>query len=271
MLAEVTANLSSISPIRVSIRTNQRSGGGWQAAGVARRRTSAVACADMRTMILSRLCREACVTPTRTNGSVMDRHEVTELHYITSIDNLASILRRGVLSHNRAARLQHRSVASAEVQDRRRGKSVPGGYSLHSYANLYFHARNPMMNRLIYDGHDDLIVVRLSGDALDIPDTVVTDGNAASGSTRFYPSPDGLARLDSKLIFARYWTVRLDDNTYWPDSEKKRARNAEVLVPNVVASTYIEGCYVDTRRKRSQCEECEGLPEATVCREIFFQ
>ena len=195
----------------------------------------------------------------------MDRDEVKELHFITSIDNLGSILMRGILSHKRAARLQHRSVASEDVQDIRRGKSVPGGSSLHSYANLYFHARNPMMYCLLHRA--DLIVVRVSAAVLDMPNTVVTDGNAAAGVTRFYPAPEGLSYLDSARIFAWSW----NDDDYWRKKERKRARNAEVLVPNLIPSEYIEGCYVDTQEKRRACLEFEDLPTAVVRREIYFQ
>jgi ssDNA thymidine ADP-ribosyltransferase, DarT len=195
----------------------------------------------------------------------MDRDEVTELHFITSIDNLDSILMRGILCHNRARRLAHRSVAFESVQDIRRGKSVPGGLSLHSYANLYFHARNPMMYCLQH--LPDLIVIRVSPEVLDIPDTVVADGNAATWNTRFDPSPDGLANLDSELIFATYWT----DPEYMRYLEKKRARNAEILVPNLVPSKYIKGCYVDTQEKRSACLELQDLPAVDVRREIFFK
>jgi len=74
-------------------------------------------------------------------------------------------------------------VALEDVQDRRRGKRVPNGDLLHSYANLYFHARNPMMYYLVSNGHDDLIVVRVSPAVLDLPDTVLTDGNCASEGT----------------------------------------------------------------------------------------
>jgi hypothetical protein len=221
----------------------------------------------MRSITLSSVPAAKCASTESHDGSVMDRDEVAELHFITSIANLDSILRRGILSHNRAARLEHRSVASEDVQGRRRGKSVPGGSRLHSYANLYFHARNPMMYCLLQDGHDDLIVLRLSAAALDITDTIVTDGNAASAGTRFYPSPDGLLNLDSELIFAKYWT----DENYWPVREKKRARNAEVLVPILVPSMYIEGCYVDTREKRSACLEFEDLPAVAVRKEIYFR
>lgn len=195
----------------------------------------------------------------------MDRDEVKELHFITSIDNLGSVLMRGILCHNRAARLAHRSVASESVQSIRRGKSVPGGFSLHSYANLYFDARNPMMHCL--KDLPDLIVVRVSSDALDIPDTVVTDGNAATWNTRFYPSPEGLRHLDSIRIFARSW----NDPDHWVKKEKKRVRNAEVLVPNLVPSEYIEGCYVDTREKRRACLAFDDLPAVDVRKEIFFK
>ena len=49
----------------------------------------------------------------------MQRHELEELHYITPICNIPSILRHGILSHVRAARLLHQSVAMQVIQDRR--------------------------------------------------------------------------------------------------------------------------------------------------------
>ena len=70
---------------------------------------------------------------------------VTELHCIMPIDNINSVMTHGILSHERAAKLPHRSVALQPVQDRRDQKQVPGGLKLHQYANLYFHARNPML------------------------------------------------------------------------------------------------------------------------------
>jgi hypothetical protein len=196
----------------------------------------------------------------------MDRDEVKEFHFITPISNLGSILMHGILSHDRAAQLEHLSVALETVQDRRHVKPVPGGLSLHSYANLYFDARNPMMSRL--RDRADLVVVRVSPAVLDIPDAVVSDGNAAAAGTRFYPSPEGLRHLDSGLVFAHYWT----DPDYWQMKEKKRVRCAEILVPNLIPSTYINGCYVDTEEKSRECLGLfEDLPTADVRREIYFK
>ena len=123
----------------------------------------------------------------------MTRDELTELHYITPIVNVASILHHGIVSHNKAKKLDHRSVAMAEIQDLRKGVVVPNGMPLHDYVNLYICARNPMMFKRQAQ-HAELCVLRVSADVLDLPKAVVTDGNAAStlrGYARFAAAPDG--------------------------------------------------------------------------------
>ena len=59
--------------------------------------------------------------------------------------NIASVMTHGILSYERASKLAHHSVAMQAIQDRRDQKYVPRGLRLQQYANLYFHARNPMM------------------------------------------------------------------------------------------------------------------------------
>lgn len=54
--------------------------------------------------------------------------------------------------------------------------------------------------------------------------------------------------------------------------EKKRARCAEILVPILIPSTYIQGCYVDTEEKsREYLGLFENLPTADVRGEIYFK
>ena len=74
-------------------------------------------------------------------GVDVDVSDVKELHYITPIENLPSILKYGILSHRRVEKLDHKSVAMADVQARRAAVRIPGGRPLHEYANLYFNAR----------------------------------------------------------------------------------------------------------------------------------
>ena len=85
---------------------------------------------------------------------------VTELHCIMPIANIGSVMAHGILSYERAARLAHHSVALQPVQDRRDQKHVPGGLKLHQCANLYFHARNPMLHKRLAEA-DELCVLRV--------------------------------------------------------------------------------------------------------------
>lgn len=109
----------------------------------------------------------------------MDRDDLKELHYIKPIDNVPSILMHGILSHKRAARLTHSSVAMQAIQDLRATKVVPGGRKLHEYDNLYICARNPMLYKRL-EMRDQICVLVVGPDVLDLDGSVVTDQNAAS-------------------------------------------------------------------------------------------
>jgi hypothetical protein len=162
---------------------------------------------------------------------------VTELHCIMPIPNVASVMRHGILSHEKAAQLSHHSVAMGAMQDRRDVKTVPGGLKLHQYANLYFHARNPMLS---VRRSEDVCVLRVSTQVLGIKGVVITDQNAASGYVRFYaPNQWQLLKFDD--IYARDWKHPEDQIREW---RHKSCKCAEVLVPQVVLSDMIFGAYV---------------------------
>jgi hypothetical protein len=195
----------------------------------------------------------------------MDRDQLSELHYIAPIANLGSILEHGLLSHVRAAAIGHVSVAAEEIQDRRVGKTVPGGRPLHEYVNLYFHARNPMMAKR-QQRHAELCVLRVSPTVLDLPGTIVTSQNASSDYAAFRPAPDGLAIVNYELVFAHDWRDP-DQIAYW---RKKSIKCAEVLVPDRVAPDYITGIYCSGAVGRAAVEViCDRV--VTVDPDLFFQ
>lgn len=163
---------------------------------------------------------------------------VTELHCIMPIDNLPSVAQHGLISYERASQLPHRSVALQPVQERRDVISVPQGLRLHQYANLYFHARNPMLFKRLGEA-DSLCILRVSTAALGIPRTVITDQNAASKYVRFY-APNQWQNLDFDRIYAESWQDQ-DSIQYW---QKKSAKCAEVLVEHCVPANLIFGAYV---------------------------
>jgi len=162
---------------------------------------------------------------------------VTELQCIMPIANIASVLQHGILSHERASKLAHHSVAMQEMQDRRDIKIVPGGLRLHQYANLYFHARNPM---LFKRRAEDVCVLRVSRRILELQGAVITDQNAASGYVRFC-APDQWGLLDFDDIYARSWTHPDDEIRGYRHKSRKCA---EVLIPHSVLPNMIAGAYV---------------------------
>src|SRR6185503_7843314 len=170
----------------------------------------------------------------------MNRIDVTELHYITLIETVPSIMQHGILSHTLADQLPHRSVALPEIQERRRNKHIPGAKMLHDYANLYFDAHNPMLSKC-RNRNDEICVLRVNSSVLDLPGVIVTDRNAATDLVRFRPMAEALEHLDVARLFARYWTHQDD---LYDQARHKAEKCAEVLVPDRVDTEAIIGACV---------------------------
>jgi hypothetical protein len=189
---------------------------------------------------------------------------VTELHCIMPIGNVASVLRHGILSHERASRLVHRSVAMEAVQDKRSRKVVPGGQRLHRYANLYFHARNPMLSAR---RHEDVCVLRISVSVLAIPGTIVTDQNAASDYVRF-STPSQCDGLDFDDIYARDWRHPDDQFRHWRHKSRKCA---EVLVPGRVDPSDVTGAVVADAGAADRLARVGFMLGITIDSDFFFR
>jgi len=196
----------------------------------------------------------------------MDKAELQELHYITLISNIPSIMARGILSNKSAKKIRHQSLAKEEIQDRREKKVIPGGRPLHEYANLYFHARNPMLY-LRQDHHNKICVLRVNIRVLDLPGVIITDCNASSDYVRFVPAPQGLKIVDKELTFAEYWTDSDPIQMY----RRKSAKCAEVLIPDRVDPCFIIGAYVSCPEAKVSLEELDKRIQITINPHFFFR
>lgn len=156
------------------------------------------------------------------------------LYNIQPMENIPSVIQNGILSHDLAKKINHRNISMDEVQDIRENLRIPNGSSLHSYANVYFDARNPMMYKR-QELAESLCVLAISPQILDIQGTVVSDGNAASQYTRFYTANDGIGQLRFDIIYSKWWT----DMDIVAQFNKKRIKCAEVLVPDRIPYDYI--------------------------------
>ena len=140
------------------------------------------------------------------------------------------------------------SVALQPVQDKRDQKQVPGGLKLHQYANLYFHARNPMMFKRQAEA-PNLCVLRISTQVLELEGAVISDQNAASDYVRFL-HPRQWQLLDFLCaIYAMDWRHPGNPAAYYRHSSQKCA---EVLIPKRVEMRFLTGAYVaddDAKRR----------------------
>jgi hypothetical protein len=165
--------------------------------------------------------------------------KIAELQCIMPIVNIPTVLEHGILSYERASKLAHSSVAMGDVQEKRDQVRVPGGLKLHQYANMYFHARNPMMYKRKEEA-SRLCILRISTEARHIAGAVLTDCNAASPWVRFL-AIEQVGELDLEAVYASDWRHPGNEIAY---KKHKAQKCAEFLVPHQLPLKYIDGAYV---------------------------
>lgn len=197
------------------------------------------------------------------------KYEIKSLFYITHVENLPSILQRGILSHAQieAKNIPCKAIYDTEIVSNRKAKPTPDRGSLWDYANLFFQPRNPMMYRVVHHaGKSELAVIGVTPDVLDANGVWVTDGNAANGPTSFYRTSEGLKVIRNQwpIIQAEYW--RSDDGS-------KRKIMAECLVPEAISPDHIHTIFVADQEAKARAESILGPCKVPVVPEpnMFFR
>lgn len=189
----------------------------------------------------------------------------TGLYNIQAISNIPSIMEKGLLSNERAKRVNHISIAMNEVQARRDSVSVPNGLKLHQYANLYFDPWNPMLSKK-RSQNQEICILKFDRAILDMKGVVVSDKNASSDYAAFYSPKVGLEVIDFDLVYARYWT---DDN-YFEHCRKKSIKCAEVLVPYNIPYEYVVCAAVVNETAAEELERIGFDRDIIVEPRVFF-
>ena len=164
------------------------------------------------------------------------------LYYITHVDNLASILKKGILCHRliEENKIPHRAIYDKEVINRRRDKTTPDGKSFWDFANLFFQPRNAMLYRVVFFSGvnvEDIIIIEIKASILRRRDIFVTTGNAASYGTQKFPIKKGSQIIKNirEEVDREWWAI---------EDGSKRKLMAECLVPEKVSPEYIQEIYV---------------------------
>jgi len=192
--------------------------------------------------------------------------DIKGLYYITHVENLPSILSRGILSHRYVEdhKVVYKAIYDTDIVSNRKLKTTPDGKSLWEFANVYFQPRNPMLYRVVREkSPNEIAVVGLYPSVLEIPGIYITDGNAANNPTEFFRYRDGLKAI------AGIWDVI---NSEWWNPETKRKIMAECLIPEAIPPTMIHSIYVASHKIADQVKsivprQIPVIPESNM---FFF-
>lgn len=191
--------------------------------------------------------------------------KITEFHCIMPIANVPSVMKHGILCHEDATKHIHNSVAMEEVQAVRHDKEDPGGLRLHQYANLYFHARNPMLYKRQAE-RDTFCVLRVDSKIGRSEGAVFTDGNAGSRRYQRFYGYSEIKLLPFDEIYSVDWNH--------PDPAEKRRlkfhKCAEILVPKRVPPEMIFGAWVASETAKSSLAELGFCGELNIDSNLFF-
>ncbi|MEH2144684.1 DarT ssDNA thymidine ADP-ribosyltransferase family protein [Nostoc sp.] len=199
----------------------------------------------------------------------MRRPDIKSLYYITHIENLPSILQRGILSHKAVEELgvSYTPIYDSGIVSKPKDKSTPARSSLWEYANLYFQPRNPMMYRVVHEKDKrDIAVVGVKPDVLAAVGGLITDGNAANEPTQFFAIKEGIEILQKQWkIIQNEWWNKLDGS--------KRKIMAECLVPEQISPELVHSVFVVDYKAKQRVETIIGSVKIPVVPEpnMFFQ
>lgn len=181
----------------------------------------------------------------------MKRQQIRGLYYITHIDNVPSILEKGILCHERieVEHIQYTRIYDKDIVANRRNVHTPDGRSLWEFVNLYFQPRNPMLYRVLSEkSAKEIAIVSVQQSVLDRLDMYISTGNAAHTLSEILTSGEGrkvIPHIIEDTLMVEYWKES--------DGSKRRIM-AECLVPDMMPPDTIQAVYVATQDTKKRTE-----------------
>jgi|SaaInlStandDraft_2_1057019.scaffolds.fasta_scaffold11320_3 hypothetical protein len=197
------------------------------------------------------------------NLKAFEKKGVKSFWYIASIQNLESISKKGILSHNKVKDLgiDNDDISDPLVQRWRNIENT--GMDLQNMVPLYINPKNPMFYKL-RSRNNNLCLLEIDPWVLASCPLNFSDGNAASAATNFYQDIEDIDNLPWEIIFAEWWH---DD----PDGDGTRKRMAEVLINRSIQPKYILGYHFYSETEAKRFKEQNNHCSVYVSISAFFQ
>jgi hypothetical protein len=176
----------------------------------------------------------------------LDNFKIDYIYHMTDVANLSNILQFGLLSHNEAHSkgLNKKDIALQDVNQRRANKKPINGISLHDYVPMYFNPKNPMLYRR-KQIQDSIVILAIDRRLIYQNESIFSDGNAASDSTRFYNNISDLIKLNWQCIRHEYWNDFVDG---------KRIKCAETLTHPRIPLKYVRKIHCNSIQTKNMVD-----------------
>lgn len=153
------------------------------------------------------------------------------LYYITPVENVRSIMRKGILSRET---LQHKQKIKFKDPSEQNCQIRRAAKNLHNYVPLFLNPRNAMLYRYLKE-KQKVVILEIDEDIVNTEGTLISFRNASSKYSRIMNyTKQNYENLDFETIFRKSWY-----NNY----KTKLAMQSEILIPKKVPSNYIKTVY----------------------------
>ena len=191
-------------------------------------------------------------------SQLLDHYGIEAIYHMTHIENVASILEHGLLSH--ANGRTQRDISDHAVNARRVKREPLYGQPIHSYVPFYLNPKNAMLYRR-KEIQDDIVIFVFDRVLLLEKNTLFTDGNAASEASSFYADIHQLSQLS--------WAC-LKDTSWNNHQDGRRKRMAEVLVPQQVSMQRVQKICCNSFKSYYQLKALVGESIEIECNHKFY-
>lgn len=145
------------------------------------------------------------------------------LFHMVHINNLESILTKGLLSHSKMLNTSYTDISNKDVNSRRADKEPFFNNSIHDYVPFYYNVRNAMLYRVQQEYGENIIILEFDLQASFQKHTLFADRNASTKDVVFCNClKDFLDYADWKTVYSLTW--------FGKEAEVKQKMMAECLV-----------------------------------------
>ena len=192
------------------------------------------------------------------------------LFFITHVDHLESILKKGILSPNNADNLgiQLKKISNESIVNTRKGKFV-GGKNLADYAHVYFNPKNAFLYSVLEEEkklglytHTKIVIIELTCNVSDT-EIYITNKNAATDDFEEFSGLDYykiIPRIEEDTLpIGRSWSKQPN----WADDSKAKVM-AECLVPDKIPPKHFESIHVYNSDMKEKIQPLLAEPKLKI-------